>query len=106
MERVNHKEKLLQLVAEKKIRHTTKYIENATDEMLEKIYNYYFLTYFLTIINVDGKLVLSEFSIHNVVFTDEEPLCGSAVINRYYYYYFIIIIIIRESNWIEPMRIY
>ena len=42
MEEVNHKEKLLQLVAEKKIRHTAKYIESTTtDEMLEKIYNDY-----------------------------------------------------------------
>ena len=41
MEEVNHREKLLQLVAERKIRNTTKYIESATDEMLEKIYNDY-----------------------------------------------------------------
>ena len=31
-----YKEKLLRLVAEKKIKHTAKYIENATDETLKK----------------------------------------------------------------------
>ena len=32
---------LLRLVAEKKIKHTAKYIENATDETLKKIYDDY-----------------------------------------------------------------
>ena len=36
-----YKEELLRLVAEKKIKHTAKYIENATDEMLKKIYEDY-----------------------------------------------------------------
>ena len=36
-----HKEELLRLVAEKKIKHTAKYIENATDETLKKIYEDY-----------------------------------------------------------------
>ena len=35
------KEELLRLVAEKKIKHTIKYIENATDETLKKIYDEY-----------------------------------------------------------------
>ena len=36
-----YKEELLRLVAEKKIKHTVKYIENATDETLKKIYEDY-----------------------------------------------------------------
>ena len=32
----SYKEELLRLVAEKKIKHTVKYIEKATDEMLKK----------------------------------------------------------------------
>ena len=36
-----YKEELLRLVAEKKIKHTAKYIENATDETLKKIYEDY-----------------------------------------------------------------
>ena len=36
-----YKEELLRLVAEKKIKHTAKYIENATDETLIKIYDEY-----------------------------------------------------------------
>ena len=35
------KEELLRLVAEKKIKHTAKYIENATEETLKKIYEDY-----------------------------------------------------------------
>ena len=34
-----YKEELLRLVAEKKIKHTAKYIENATEETLKKIYD-------------------------------------------------------------------
>ena len=34
-----YKEDLLPLVAEKEIKHTAKYIENATDETLKKIYD-------------------------------------------------------------------
>ena len=33
-----YKEELLRLVAEKKIKHTAKYIENATEETLKKIF--------------------------------------------------------------------
>ena len=36
MEEPSYKEELLRLVAEKKIKHTAKYIENATDETLKK----------------------------------------------------------------------
>ena len=36
-----YKEGLLRLVAEKKIKHTVKYIEKATDETLKKIYDDY-----------------------------------------------------------------
>ena len=36
-----YKEELLRLVAEKKIKHTAKYIENATEETLKKIYEDY-----------------------------------------------------------------
>ena len=41
MEDGAYKEELLRLVAEKKIKHTTKYIESATDETLKKIYDEY-----------------------------------------------------------------
>ena len=34
-----YKEELLRLFAEKKIKHTAKYIDNATDETLKKIYD-------------------------------------------------------------------
>ena len=36
-----YREELLRLVAEKKIKHTAKYIENATEETLKKIYEDY-----------------------------------------------------------------
>ena len=36
-----YKEELLRLVTEKKIKHTAKYIENATEETLKKIYEDY-----------------------------------------------------------------
>ena len=36
-----YREELLRLVAEKKIKHTSKYIENATEETLKKIYDDY-----------------------------------------------------------------
>ena len=36
MEEPAYKEELLRLVAEKKIKHTTKYIESVTDETLKK----------------------------------------------------------------------
>ena len=36
-----YKEELLRLVAVKKIKHTAKFIENATDETLKKIYEDY-----------------------------------------------------------------
>lgn len=36
-----YKEELLRLVAEKKIKHTTKYIEKASEETLKKIYDEY-----------------------------------------------------------------
>ena len=36
-----YKEELLRLVSEKKIKHTAKYIENATEETLKKIYEDY-----------------------------------------------------------------
>ena len=41
MEEPSYKEELLRLVAEKKIKHTAKYIENATGETLKKIYEDY-----------------------------------------------------------------
>ena len=41
MEDPVYKEELLRLIAEKKIKHTTKYIESATDETLKKIYGDY-----------------------------------------------------------------
>ena len=37
----NYREELLRLVVEGKIKHKTKYIEKASDETLEKIYNEY-----------------------------------------------------------------
>ena len=40
-EEIAYKEELLRLVAEKKIKNTAKYIENATDETLKKIYDEY-----------------------------------------------------------------
>ena len=40
-EQTSYREELLRLVAEKKIKHTSKYIENATEEMLKKIYDDY-----------------------------------------------------------------
>ena len=41
MEDGTYKEELLRLVAEKKIKHTAKYIENTMDETLKKIYEDY-----------------------------------------------------------------
>ena len=38
---VNYREEILRLVAEGKIKHTTKYVEKASDETLEKIYKNY-----------------------------------------------------------------
>ena len=38
---VNYREEILRLVAEGKIKHTTKFIEKASDETLEKIYKGY-----------------------------------------------------------------
>ena len=40
-EQTSYREELLRLVAEKKIKHTAKYIENATEETLKKIYDDY-----------------------------------------------------------------
>ena len=40
-EEVNYKDEVLRLVAEGKIKHTTKYVEKASDETLEKIYKNY-----------------------------------------------------------------
>ena len=40
-EQTIYREELLRLVAEKKIKHTAKYIENATEETLKKIYEDY-----------------------------------------------------------------
>ena len=40
-ETTSYKEELLRLVAEKKIKHSAKYIENATNETLKKIYDDY-----------------------------------------------------------------
>ena len=38
---VNYREEILRLVAEGKIKHTTKFVEKASDETLEKIYKGY-----------------------------------------------------------------
>ena len=38
---VNYREEILRLVSEGKIKHTTKYVEKASDETLEKIYKSY-----------------------------------------------------------------
>ena len=38
---VNYREEILRLVAEGKIKHTTKYVEKASDETLKKIYKSY-----------------------------------------------------------------
>ena len=38
---VNYREEILRLVSEGKIKHTTKYVEKASDETLEKIYKNY-----------------------------------------------------------------
>ena len=40
-ETVNYREKVLRLVAEGKVKHTTKYVEKASDEVVEKIYKNY-----------------------------------------------------------------
>ena len=40
-EELNYREEVLRLVAEKKIRHTTKYVEKSSDEIVEKIYKDY-----------------------------------------------------------------
>ena len=40
---MNYREEILRLVAEGKIKHTTKYVEKASDETLEKIYKSYIL---------------------------------------------------------------
>ena len=40
-EQTIYREELLRLVAEKKIKHTSQYIENATEETLKKIYEDY-----------------------------------------------------------------
>ena len=40
---VNYREEILRLVAEGKIKHTTKYVEKASEETLEKIYKNYIL---------------------------------------------------------------
>ena len=40
-EQTSYREELLRLVANKKIKHTAKYIENATEETLKKIYDDY-----------------------------------------------------------------
>ena len=40
-ETVNYREEILRLIAEGKIKHTTKYVEKAFDETLEKIYKSY-----------------------------------------------------------------
>ena len=41
VEDVNYQDKVLRLVAEGKIRHTTKYVKKASDETVEKIYKNY-----------------------------------------------------------------
>ena len=38
---VNYREEVLRLVAEGRIKHTTKYVEKASDETVEKIYKNY-----------------------------------------------------------------
>ena len=38
---INYREEILRLVSEGKIKHTTKYVEKASDETLEKIYKSY-----------------------------------------------------------------
>ena len=38
---VNYRKEILRLVAEGKIKHTTKFVEKASDETLEKIYKNY-----------------------------------------------------------------
>ena len=38
---MNYSEEILRLIAEGKIKHTTKYVEKASDEILEKIYKNY-----------------------------------------------------------------
>lgn len=38
---INYREEILRSVAEGKIKHTTKYVEKASDETLEKIYKSY-----------------------------------------------------------------
>ena len=40
-ETVNYREEVLRLVAQGKIKQTTKYVEKASDETLEKIYKNY-----------------------------------------------------------------
>ena len=40
-EEINYREEILRLVAEGKIKHTTKYVEKASDETLGKIYKSY-----------------------------------------------------------------
>ena len=40
---VNYREEVLRLVAEGKIKHTTKYVEKASDETVEKIYKNYLM---------------------------------------------------------------
>ena len=40
-EAVNYRKEVLRLVAERKIKHTTKYVEKASDETVEKIYKNY-----------------------------------------------------------------
>ena len=42
-ETVNYREEVLRLVAEGKIKHTTKYVEKASDETVEKIYKSYLM---------------------------------------------------------------
>ena len=38
---INYREEILRLISEGKIKHTTKYVEKASDETLEKIYKSY-----------------------------------------------------------------
>ena len=42
-ETVNYREEVLRLVAEGKIKHTTKYVEKASDETVEKMYKNYLM---------------------------------------------------------------
>ena len=42
-ETVSYREEVLRLVAEGKIKHTTKYVERASDETVEKIYKNYLM---------------------------------------------------------------